>query len=537
MTDSTLPPLIQQMLKPEFYPHSVLPTPPTAVGGDRLEPKDVLPASAASIQLIQTHISYVLLTGDYAYKIKKPLNFGFLDYSTLEKRRHFCEEELRLNQRAAAELYLEVVPITQVADGVEPKFQLGGSGEIVDYAVKMRQFPQQTLLTELYERGELTEALLQELAAVIAKFHLGTTTNDYIRSFGEVSQVRQAFDENYEQTEQYIGGPQTQQQFDQTQTYSDRFFADHPALFAERIKNGWIRECHGDLHLRNIAYWQQQFFLFDCIEFNEPFRFVDVMYDIAYIVMDLEARQRPDLSTAFLNAYVEQTGDWDGLRVLPIYVNRQTYVRAKVTSFLLNDPSVPPDQKQKASDTAALYYRLAWESTQPKTGQLFLMSGLSGAGKSTTARQLARRSRAIHIRSDAVRKHLGGIPLDQRGDAALYTPEMTRKTYERLLALGLALAQDGYTVILDAKYDRSSLRQAAIAQTIAHQLPLKILYCTAPLDVLTQRVRQRTGDIADATPDVLATQSFEPFTSAESEYVKTLDTTQNIEEALNLLLA
>lgn len=520
MTDSNLPPLIQQMLKPEFYPDS-----------------GSFAAADAPIQLIQTHISYVLLTGDYAYKIKKPLNFGFLDYSTLERRQHFCEEELRLNQRAAAELYLAVIPITQEAEDGAPKFQLGGSGEIVDYAVKMQQFPQDTLLTELYERGELTEALLQELATVIAKFHLETTTNDYICSFGEVSQVRQAFDENYEQTEQYIGGPQTQQQFDQTRTYSDRFFADHEALFTDRIQNGRIRECHGDLHLRNIAYWKQQFFLFDCIEFNEPFRFVDVMFDIAYIVMDLAARQRPDLSTVFLNAYVEQTGDWEGLQVLPIYVNRQTYVRAKVTSFLLNDPTVPIDEKQKASDTAALYYRLAWASTQPQTGRLFLMSGLSGAGKSTTARQLARRVGAIHLRSDAVRKHLGGVPLDQRGDAALYTPEMTQKTYERLLTLGLALAQTGYTVILDAKYDRGSLRQAAIAQATAHQLPLQILYCTAPSEVLSERVRQRTGDIADATPDILATQSFEPFTPAESEYVKTLDTTQNIEAALDLLLA
>ncbi len=534
MTDSTLPPLIQQMLNPEFYPHSVPASIQPVMGGDRLEPEDFFPSPESPVQLIQTHISYVLLTGDYAYKVKKPLNFGFLDYSTLEKRRHFCEEELRLNQRAAAELYLAVIPITQAAGGAEPKFQLGGLGEVVDYAVKMRQFPQQTLLTELYEQGELTETLLQELATVIAKFHLGTTTNDYIRSFGEVSQVRQAFDENYEQTQQYIGGPQTQQQFEQTRTYSDRFFATHQALFADRIKNNWIRECHGDLHLRNIAYWNQQFFLFDCIEFNEPFRFVDVMFDIAYIVMDLQARQRSDLSTVFLNAYVEQTGDWEGLQVLPIYINRQTYVRAKVTSFLLNDPTVPDHEKRTALDTAALYYRLTWESTQPKAGRLFLMSGLSGAGKSTTARQLARRIGAIHIRSDAVRKHLGGLSLDQRGDAALYTPEMTQKTYTRLLDLGLALAQAGYTVILDAKYDRQALRETAIAQANAHHLPLQILHCTAPLELLTQRLRQRTGDIADATPDILAAQSFESFTSAESEYVRTLDTTQTTEEVLNL---
>jgi uncharacterized protein len=503
MADTNLPPLIQQMMQPGFYPHPVQ------------EP----------IALIQTHISYILLTGDYAYKVKKPLNFGFLNYSTLEQRHHFCQEELRLNQRGAAELYLEVLPVTQSGD----RFQLGSDGDPVEYLVKMQQFPQETLLTRLYERGELTESLLQNLAETIAQFHLQSPSNDYVRSFGEVAQVRQAFDENYEQTAQYIGGPQTQQQFDETQAYSDRFFAEQAELFAERRNNGWIRECHGDLHLGNICFWQNQFFLFDCIEFNEPFRFVDVMYDIAYIVMDLEMRQRPDLSALFLNAYVEQTGDWDGLQVLPIYVSRQTYVRAKITSFLLNDPAVSAADKAKAQDTAATYYRLAWQYAQPRQGQLFLMSGLSGSGKSTTARLLSSLTGAIHIRSDAVRKHLGGIPLNQRGGADLYTPEMTQKTYQRLLDLGIKLAKGGYTVVLDAKYDRQSLREAAIAQAQTHQIPLKIYHCDAPLDLLRDRLQHRTGDIADATADLLEHQFLEPFSEQEQPYVMTIDTAQDIQ--------
>jgi uncharacterized protein len=508
MTDATLPALIQQMLRPEFYPHPVQ------------EP----------IQLIQTHVSYVLLTGEYAYKAKKPVNFGFLDYSTLEKRHHFCQEELRLNQRGAAALYLEVLPVSQVGE----TFQLGRDQSPVDYLVKMQQFPQETLLTGLYERGELTEDLLVDLAKAIATFHLTATTNDYIRSFGEVKKVREAFDENYQQTEKYIGGPQTQSQFDETQQYSDRFFAENQALFTSRISNNWIRECHGDLHLRNICLWKDHLYLFDCIEFNEPFRFVDVMFDIAYIVMDLEARNRPDLSTIFLNTYVEQTGDWEGLQVLPIYVSRQTYVRAKVTSFLLDDPSVSTADKQAASDTAAMYYKLAWQYTQPRQGQLILMSGLSGSGKSTTARHFARHLGAIHIRSDAARKHLGGIALDQRGGEDLYTPEMTQKTYDRLLNLGLTLAQQGYTVILDAKYDRQSLRTPVIQaiQSLASPIPLKILHCTAPVEVLQTRLQQRTGDIADATADLLPQQYMEPFTETELPYVTTIDTTQAIEPAL-----
>lgn len=498
MTETALPPLIQQMLQPQFYPHAVI------------EP----------IRLMQTHVSYVLLTGDYAYKIKKPVDFGFLNYSTLEQRQHFCQEELRLNQRGAAALYLEVLPITQTGE----VYALGGAGDAVEYAVKMQQFPQDTLLSAIFERGDLSEFLLRSLAEAIANFHQHAETSDHIRSFGEIPQIRQSIDENYDQTVGYVGGPQTQQQFDETKAFTDRFFVEQKALFQNRIQQGKIRACHGDLHLNNICYWQEQLLLFDCIEFNEPFRFVDVMFDIAYIVMDLEVKGRTDLSAAFLSHYVEQTGDWEGLQVLPLYVSRQSYVRAKVTSFLLNDASIPAETRQQAAETAAKYYRLAWSYVQPKPIRIFLMSGLSGAGKSTTARELSRHG-AVHLRSDAVRKHLAGVPLMERGDQHLYTPEMSQKTYERLLDLGILLAQAGYSVVLDAKYDRQALRQAAIAQAQAHQLPLKIVYCEAPLETLKTRLQARQGDIADATVAVLENQSMDPFTEEEQPFVTTVDTT------------
>jgi len=509
MTDASLPPLIQQMLQPEFYPHPV----------------------ASPIDLIQTHVSYVLMTGDYVYKLKKPVNFGFLDFSTLAQREHFCHEELRLNQRGAADLYLDVVPVSQTEAG----YALSGDNP-VEYAVKMKQFPQNTLLTDLFDRGELTEELVRQLAVQIANFHKISPTTDYIRSFGKVERVRQAFDENYEQTVGYIGGPQTQQQFDETRAYTDHFFADREALFAQRIERNCIRECHGDLHLRNIAYWNGDFLLFDCIEFNEPFRFVDVMYDVAYIVMDLDMRQRTDLRMAFLNTYIEEMGDWEGLQVLPIYVNRQTYVRAKVISFLLSDPSASAADKQAAHATAAQYYKLAWEYTQPQTGRLLVMAGLSGSGKTTIARTLAGRMGAVHIRSDAVRKHLAGISIHERGDASLYTPEMTQKTYSRLLELGVTLATEGYTVVLDAKYDRQEFRAEAIAQAQAHHLPLDLLYCSAPHEVLCDRLQHRSGDIADATVEVLAQQHFEPFVEEEQPLVTTLDTTQGLALQLDQFL-
>jgi uncharacterized protein len=502
--EAALPELVQQMLKPEFYPHPVI-TP---------------------IQLMQTHASTILLTGEFVYKLKKPVNFGFLDYSTLAKRQHFCQEELRLNQRGAQELYLEVVAISKNGD----RYCLGNDGEIVDYAVKMVQFPQENLLSNMFESGRLAPEDIEEMGRVVAEFHSRARTDEYISSFGQIDRIKASIDDNYRQTEKYIGRAQTQQQFAETKAYTDRFLTEHSQLFLDRIVGGFIRECHGDLHLRNICFWQDKILLFDCIEFNKPFRFVDTMYDLAFAVMDLEARGGKDLANRFLNTYAEQTGDWAGLQVLPMYLSRQAYVRAKVTSFLLDDPSISSEDRTTAAQTAADYYRQAWEYTRSRQGRLIMMTGLSGAGKSTVGKQITRQLGGVHLRSDAVRKHLGGIPLLAKGDDSLYTPAMTAQTYQQVLELGDKLAAHGFTVILDAKYDRQSLRAAVVDLATTREIPLQIVYCMAPEEVLRDRLAHRTGDIADATVDLLASQqaAWEDFTPAERSYVTTVDTTRDL---------
>ena len=351
-----------------------------------------------------------------------------------------------------------------------------------------------------------------------------------------MEQIKAAIDDNYQQTEAFIRtpqrpGPQTEPQWQETKAFSDRFFTDHRDWFEQRQAQGKIRECHGDLHLRNICYWQEEIQLFDCIEFNQEFRFVDVMYDVAFTVMDLDANQRSDLATIFLNTYLEQTGDWEGVQVLPLYLSRQAYVRAKVQSFLSVDPQLTKGERETTSQTAAMYYRQAWQYTQPQQGRLFLMSGLSGSGKSTVARALAPAIAAIHLRSDAVRKHLAGIPLMETGDAELYTPAMTQQTYERLIDLGVRLVSQGYSVILDAKFDQKYWRGKAIALAKQANLPIAILHCTAPVGVLRDRLQQRRGDVSDATADLLAQQqaTTDAFTSEELAYVKTIDTTQDLD--------
>jgi aminoglycoside phosphotransferase family enzyme/predicted kinase len=487
--------LIAAMQQADFYPHPV----------------------ASSIELVQTHVSNVFLTGEYAYKVKKAVNFGFLDFSTLEKRQHFLAEEIRLNQPLAESIYLEVLPIAKQDD----RYVLGGTGEVVEYALKMRQFPQEDLLSELFEVGKLQETDLEELGKIVAQFHSQTVTSDYIKAFGEIDRIRQSIDENYQQTSKYIGIAQTQAQYEATKDFTDNFFVSREALFQQRRDENKIRECHGDLHLRNICKWQDKIQLFDRIEFNEPFRFVDVMYDVAFAVMDLEARGRKDLGNAFLNAYAEQTGDWEGLQVLPLYLSRQAYVRAKVTSFLLDDAAIPAPEKESARKIAAAYYKQAYEYTQPQQIELTLMSGLSGSGKSTLAKRLAREQNAVQIRSDAVRKHLAGIPLQQKGDPNLYTPAMSQKTYSRMLELARLLLVQGFSVILDARYDLVTSRTEAIDLARSLNIPVKIAYCNPSIEVIKSRLAQRSNDISDATVDLLSQQqeTTEAFTASELVYV------------------
>ena len=263
MTAIDLSKLIAQMQQPDLYPHAV-----------------------DNIELVQTHASIVFLTGDYAYKIKKSVDYGFLDYSTLDKRKHFIETELRLNKKVAPELYLEVIDISNI----DNMLILDNSENIVEYALKMRQFPQESLFSNLLKAGKLSYDLLAELGKTVAQFHARAETNEYISSFGTVAKIKAAFIENYRQSQKYIGTVQTKEQFEAIKAYTNRFFDERKDLFKTRRDRHKIKECHGDLHLKNICLWQDKIQLFDRIEFNESFRFVDTMYDVAFTVMDLSAR-------------------------------------------------------------------------------------------------------------------------------------------------------------------------------------------------------------------------------------------------------
>jgi predicted kinase len=373
--------------------------------------------------------------------------------------------------------------------------------------VHMKQFPSGQLFSERLKNGQLDLGHMAALGRKVAQFHAQCTTNEKILSFGTVPVVRRAYDENYAQTEKYIApGIQTRQQLDETRKYTDNYFLTKQHLFQKRIEKRMIKEGHGDLHLRNITLDGDDIVLFDCIEFSEEFRFIDTMYDIGFVVVGLESKGRTDMSNEFLNEYLERTGDWDGVEILRIYLTRQAYVKAKVKSFTYDDDNVEEEVKTEFIRDAKIYYTLAWKYTQVTPGRVFVMCGLSGSGKSFVAKKLCVKYNAVLVRSDAVRKHLCHVPLDDHNDKEIYTSEVSQMTYEYLRDIGCKLVPEGWNVVLDATYSKKSYREDVIKKCHENKIDMKIVYCTAPVEELRRRVRQRKGDITDATESVLEMQ-------------------------------
>lgn len=320
---------------------------------------DIYPERSSEVDLRETHISLVFLTGRFVYKVKKPVDFGFLDFTSLEKRRYFCEREVVLNRRLAPKLYLGVVPITMV----QGEISLERGGEIVEYAVKMEQIPEELLMDKLLEKGEVTRQMIERVSEKLARFYDTAETNEQISRFGRPERIQQDTDENFEQTTKYIGRTVSRTAFDTIQRRTNDFFDREKALFEERIRGGKIRDCHGDLRLEHI-FWGEEISIFDCIEFNERFRYTDVAADIGFLAMDLDYRGRRDLSEHLIDHYVLGSGDREIVRILDFYKCYRAYVRGKVESFRLDDPTISEAEKKKARTGAERYFDLAYHYAQ-----------------------------------------------------------------------------------------------------------------------------------------------------------------------------
>lgn len=306
-----------------------------------------------SIELVQTHISSVFLTKRFVYKVKKAVDFGFLDFTTLEKRRFFCEKELELNRRLCKDMYLEVVPINK-ADAIKIK----GAGETVEYAVKMKRMPQEKMMSKLLEKKKVDDRLVDRIAKIIAEFHSKTETSKRISEFGSLAIIEANWKENYEQTEEFVGKTISKEDFELILNRVNNFMRKNASIFEKRVPEGRVRDCHGDIHSGNI-FITNGIYIFDAIEFNERFRYSDVAADVAFLAMDLDFRERADLSDFFVERYIKYSGDQELTELLPFYQCYRAYVRGKVISFKLKDPNVSSEDKTSAVKEAKAYFKLA----------------------------------------------------------------------------------------------------------------------------------------------------------------------------------
>lgn len=480
-------------------------------------------------QIIETHISQVILTGQYAYKIKKPMDFGFLDFSTLERRKHFCEEELRLNRRLAEPLYLEVVPITGTPD--QPV--IGGDGEPFEYMLKMRQFRQNQLLDQQQESGELRPELLTSLARQVAVFHDSLEPAPDDKPWGTPEAVYEAMQENFDQIRPLISDTGLLSQLDNLEAWTQTTFERHRDLIAKRREDGFVREGHGDLHLSNITVYKGEVTVFDCIEFNEPFRWIDVINDLAFLLMDLESRNEYGLANQVLNTYLEYRNDFEALSLLPLYKAYRAVVRAKIALFTMGNPALDDQEKEELMQHYRDYAQLAESYSNIPNRFLLATVGLSASGKTCVSAAMSAELGLIRLRSDVERKRLHGLaPLDDSQSAAgenLYSEEANEKTYNHLALLASDLLAAGFPVIVDAACLKEKERALFAAVAESQGVPFALLHCEAPDETRKEWVRKRKGDASEATEELLDIQKdwFEPLTAEEQTYTAHLRTDQD----------
>ncbi|TWU30548.1 bifunctional aminoglycoside phosphotransferase/ATP-binding protein [Novipirellula artificiosorum] len=493
------------------------------------EPETYPTGMGTSVVVHETHISWVFLIGDYAYKVKKPVKNAFLDYSTLALREQLCHKELQLDQRCAKELYLDVVPISRSAQ----RIQVEGNGQPIEYAVKMHRFPEDALLSERLKQGRLTGLDVRQLATDVAAFHLAAAHCANTDSWGEPDRVlRQAID-NFDALLPDLG-PDQQRTVDRLLEWTLATMERNTQQFANRIEQGFIRECHGDLHLQNVIDWHGKLMPFDGIEFSEEFRWIDVLSDAAFLAMDFSASGHDHFRHAFTSAYLEQTGDYASLVLLRWYLVYRSLVRAKVATIRANQMLRASQSKRcerERLETIADSNRhldLADRFTWPAVPTLSITHGRSGSGKTTMTERFIEREGAIRIRSDIERKRQVGMDPEQRPSRyqreLLYSEASRGATYRRLRKLSRSILRSGTSVIVDATFLRAADRQRFNQLAQQEGVGYRILDFPSELATLRQRIVDRSrsgGDASDADLSVLEMQTKmeQPLTDQERRYV------------------
>lgn len=453
------------------------------------------------VDQVETHISHLFLVGDFVYKLKRALAFPYLNFSTLKRRRQFCKIEVRINRRTAPKMYLGVVPVTRKANG---DLVLGGDGPAVEWLVKMARFDEQTLFSRLASRGALDDALLEQLAETIAGFHKSSSP---VRKNREPERALRILELNQTSFLSDGGRFVSADQARQLTKKAVQFLEGVSGLLVRREAAGRVRHCHGDLHLRNICLFEGRPTLFDAIEFNVEFSRIDVFYDLAFLLMDLEYWGLRDKANIVLNRYLDLTGDVEGLGLLPLFLSMRAAVRSHVHLAQFQNADIKDESIGRVAGT---YFQMSEDYLAPPTPRLLAVGGLSGSGKSSLARGLAGAIGAAPgarvVRTDAIRKRLCGVGLYDRLPPESYTKEMSRKTYAAVFTEVRVALDSGHSVIADAVF--SDVEERRQIEQIAKELNVPFLgfWLDVPEATLIDRVNRRTGDISDATQDVVRTQ-------------------------------
>jgi uncharacterized protein len=465
---------------------------------------DAFPERPERVEIEETHISIVFLVGDVVYKVKKPVDFGFLDFSTLEKREFYCREELRLNQRLTSNVYLDVVPIRD-DDG---RLSLRGDGPVCEYAVKMRRLPDDAILSNLLDRGQAVNHSVDRVAARLATFYEIAETGPGVDEWGSAEAVAFNIQENVDQSQPYVGRFIAPTQLRLIRDASSAFLHDEAELFQARVDAGKIREGHGDLHLKHIYFEgpaPEQLQIIDCVEFNPRIRCLDIATDIAFLAMDLDYRKRPDLAERFIAQMTDRLHDPDLPRLVQFFKAYRAHIRAKVACFLSDEipPELPEFVAVRSEIESYIDLATSYLVTAPRP-LLLLVGGLSGTGKSVVARRLARVLEAQHLSSDIVRKEIAGHePADRLAapfGQGIYESSRTADTYQMLISRGQAILESGRSVVLDATFLDEHWRQRARDAFDAVDCDLLFIECACPPHVVYQRLEQRVSD-ADRASD------------------------------------
>lgn len=463
------------------------------------------PFDVQAVEIRQTHISVVCLAGAYVYKIKKPVDLGFLDFGTLAKRRRFCDEEVRLNRRLAPDVYLGVTPIVETKSGV----RVEGSGETVEWAVKMRRLPDDATLANRLRRGEVSIPVVQGLAARIAAFHANAERHPRMRPFGSFDAVSRNAYENFEQSRPLVGQAVSLAVFDRFRELTTQFLEQNRALIDGRAARGVPRDTHGDLRLEHVYWFPQHrppadYVVIDCIEFNGRFRFADPIADMAFLAMDFTAHGRRDLAEAFTSAYFSAADDEEGKTLLPFYVAYRAAVRAKVSGIQSTEAELSAADRAAALCQARQLWLLGWSELEEMSRRpcLVLVGGLPGAGKSTLAAELGKRYNFAIIRSDAVRKELAGLSAQTSAagkfDEGIYAPPWNEHSYAECLRRAEAQLFEGRRVLIDASFREDAKRKLFLNAAKRWGVPFIFLVCRADETVVHERLSKRRNDASDA---------------------------------------